>query len=65
MNRLAPGTCAGIFVLSFWQKRGLPTEGLRLRQRTQQDPESGAPRGVEHAIEAPPSIAVRRHISPT
>jgi ribosomal protein S12 methylthiotransferase accessory factor len=27
------GTCAGIFVLSFCQKRGIPTEGLELSER--------------------------------
>lgn len=26
------GTCAGIFVLSFCQKRAIPTEGLEIRQ---------------------------------
>ena len=50
------GTCAGIFVLSFCQRRGLPTEGLRLRQRVQQDPESGALLSVELDIEVPPSF---------
>jgi ribosomal protein S12 methylthiotransferase accessory factor len=29
------GTCAGIFVLSFCQKRGIPTDGLEIRQRMQ------------------------------
>jgi ribosomal protein S12 methylthiotransferase accessory factor len=27
------GTCAGIFVLGFCQKRGIPTEGLELREK--------------------------------
>ena len=27
------GTCAGIFVLSFCQKRGIPTDGREIRQR--------------------------------
>ncbi len=31
------GTCAGIFVLSFCQKRGIPTEGLELRQQAHWD----------------------------
>ena len=28
------GTCAGIYVLSFCQQRGLPTENIRIRQST-------------------------------
>ncbi|MDE2291724.1 MAG: OsmC family protein [Elusimicrobia bacterium] len=31
------GTCAGLFVLSFLQKRGLTTEGLELRQSAEWD----------------------------
>jgi putative redox protein len=31
------GTCAGIFVLSFCRKRGLPTEGLELTQTADWD----------------------------
>lgn len=31
------GTCAGIFVLSFCRKRGLPTEGLELVQTEEWD----------------------------
>ena len=28
------GTCAGIYVLGFCQQRGLPTDGIRIVQRT-------------------------------
>jgi len=31
------GTCAGIFVLSFCQKRGIPTEGLEIVQKAEWD----------------------------
>lgn len=31
------GTCAGLFVLSFCQKRGLPTHGLELTQTPEWD----------------------------
>lgn len=31
------GTCAGIFVLSFCKKRGIPTEGLEILQRAHWD----------------------------
>jgi ribosomal protein S12 methylthiotransferase accessory factor len=33
------GTCAGIFVLSFCQKRGIPTEGLELVETFERDEE--------------------------
>jgi putative redox protein len=32
------GTCAGIYVLSFCQQRGVPTEGIRIRQSMVSDP---------------------------
>jgi putative redox protein len=32
------GTCAGIYVLSFCQQRGLPTEDIRIRQSMVTDP---------------------------
>jgi len=50
------GTCAGIFVLSFCQSRGIPTDEIRIIQ-THFGKESG--RGVakiEIAIELPPSF---------
>ena len=35
------GACAGIYVLNFLRKRDLPTDGVRLIQRMQRDPNSG------------------------
>lgn len=32
------GTCAGIYVLSFCRRRGLPTDGLRIVQKVERDP---------------------------
>jgi putative redox protein len=32
------GTCAGIYVLGFCQQRGIPTDGIRIRQSTEYDP---------------------------
>ncbi len=32
------GTCAGIYVLSFCQQRGIPTDDIRIRQTTETDP---------------------------
>ena len=57
----AIGTCAGIYVAGFCQKRGLPTEGIRIRQRNEVDPETGVLRRVELDIEVPPSFPDRYH----
>lgn len=32
------GTCAGIYVLGFCQQRGIPTDGIRIRQSMEADP---------------------------
>ncbi len=50
------GTCAGIFVLSFCQQRGLTTDGIRIAQRAHHDPETGALAGVNLDIEVPASF---------
>ncbi len=52
----AIGTCAGIYVAGFCQKRGLPTEGIRLRQRNHFDRETGALQRVEIDVEVPPTF---------
>jgi putative redox protein len=52
----AIGTCAGIYVAGFCQKRGLPTEGIRLVQRNRLDPETGVLAGVDIDIEVPPGF---------
>ncbi|ACL67538.1 OsmC family protein [Anaeromyxobacter dehalogenans 2CP-1] len=52
----AIGTCAGIYVLGFCQKRELPTDGIRLRQRAHFDPETGVLARVELDIEVPPTF---------
>jgi ribosomal protein S12 methylthiotransferase accessory factor len=52
----AIGTCAGIYVAGFCQKRGLPTEGIRVVQRSHLDPQSGALSRVEIDIEVPPGF---------
>ena len=35
------GTCAGIYVLGFCKQRGLPTEGIQIRQRIHTNPFTG------------------------
>ena len=52
----AIGTCAGIYVAGFCQKRGLPTEGIRIRQRNHFQPETGVLARVELDIEVPPAF---------
>jgi len=47
--------CAGYFVLAFCQARGLPTEGIALRQRMSFD-EAHRVREVELDIEVPPGF---------
>lgn len=50
------GTCAGIYVVGFCQKRELPTDGIRIRQRNHLDPETGVLTRVELDVEVPPSF---------
>jgi ribosomal protein S12 methylthiotransferase accessory factor len=50
------GTCAGIYVLGFCQQRGLPTEGIRLLQRTHTNRETGMIENVEIEIQVPESF---------
>jgi ribosomal protein S12 methylthiotransferase accessory factor len=50
------GTCAGIFVLSFCQTRNLPTDGIRLTQRLEFNPDTRALARVHLDIQVPPSF---------
>ena len=50
------GTCAGVYVVGFCQKRQLPTDRLRLRQVNEFDPESGVLASVALTIEVPPDF---------
>lgn len=52
----AIGTCAGIYVAGFCQKRGLPTEGIRLVQRNHFDETTGVLARVELDIQVPPAF---------
>ena len=47
------GTCAGIYVLSFCQQRGLSTEGIRIVQRVEGDRQTGMVGKVILDIEVP------------
>jgi putative redox protein len=50
------GTCAGIYVLSFCQQRGLPTENIRIIQRMNFNPLSRMVDQVELDIQVPPEF---------
>ena len=50
------GTCAGIYVLGFCRQRGLPTDGIQLRQRVEPDPRTGMIAKVHLDIEVPPDF---------
>jgi putative redox protein len=50
------GTCAGVYVLGFLRKRGLPTEGVKLIQRAHRDPATGMTDQVEIEILLPASF---------
>ena len=47
------GTCAGIYVLVFCQKRGIPTEGLKLVQRAERSAQSGMIDKIRIEIQLP------------
>ena len=49
----ALGTCAGFYVLSFCQRRGIATDGIRLVQQTETDRDTGMVRQVRLDIELP------------
>ena len=49
-------TCAVIYVLGFLRQRGLPTEGVRLRQRVHRNPATGMVREIDLEIMVPEEI---------
>ncbi len=55
------GTCAGIYVLGFCAQRGLPTNGIRIVQRTEKDPATGMIGAISLDIEVPPDFPAKYH----
>jgi ribosomal protein S12 methylthiotransferase accessory factor len=49
-------TCAGLYVVGFCQARGIPTEEVRLTQRTEKDPKSGRLLRVSLEVHVPPGF---------
>ena len=50
------GACAGIYVLGFCKQRSLPTQGIRIVQRTHSDPATGMVGQIDVEIQVPPSF---------
>jgi ribosomal protein S12 methylthiotransferase accessory factor len=50
------GACAGYYVLNFCRQRDIPTAGIRLIQRAEQDPETHLVGKVSIAIYLPPGF---------
>ncbi len=55
------GTCAGIYVLSFCQQRGLPTEGVKIKQSMHTDPFTRLVSKVDLEIQVPDSFPKEYH----
>jgi ribosomal protein S12 methylthiotransferase accessory factor len=50
------GTCAGIFVLDFMQRRDISTEGAKLTLRGERDPETRLVSKMRIEIQLPPNF---------
>lgn len=50
------GTCAGIYVLSFCQQRGLPTDNIRIIQRMHTNPFTRMIEKIDLDIQVPPNF---------
>lgn len=57
------GTCAGIYVLGFCKQRGLPTEGIRIKQRMHRSTQTGLIGKIDLEIEVPPTFPEKYHAS--
>jgi ribosomal protein S12 methylthiotransferase accessory factor len=55
------GTCAGIYVLSFCQHRGLSTEGVKIVQRVHSNPTTHMVEQVDLDIVVPPDFPEKYH----
>jgi putative redox protein len=55
------GTCAGVYVLSFLESRGLSTEGVTLTQKHLFDPMTNGLAGVDLEVNLPDTIPTKYH----
>ncbi|MGE5263401.1 MAG: OsmC family protein [Acidobacteriota bacterium] len=53
------GACAGIYVLGFCRQRGIPTDGIKIVQRMQTDPETHMVSNVSLDILLPPGFPTK------
>ncbi|MEM8531437.1 MAG: OsmC family protein [Chloroflexota bacterium] len=53
------GTCTGIYVLNFCRQRNIPTEGLRMTQHMDTDPETGMVRSIKLEVHLPTDFPVK------
>jgi ribosomal protein S12 methylthiotransferase accessory factor len=49
-------TCAGFYVLEFCKQRNLPTDGIRVIQRTTRNPATGMVENLDIEIQTPPEF---------
>jgi putative redox protein len=56
-------TCAGIYVLGFCQKRGLPTDGIQIVQRTHTDAQTDMIEQIDLEIHVPTGFPEKYHDS--
>jgi ribosomal protein S12 methylthiotransferase accessory factor len=54
-------TCAGLYVLAFCRTRAIPTDQIRLIERTESDPKSGRLLHVELEVRVPPGFPAEYH----
>jgi ribosomal protein S12 methylthiotransferase accessory factor len=54
-------TCAGIYVLSFCQKRNIPSDGIRLSQSWTREEKTNRLESVRISIEVPADFPVKYH----
>ena len=54
-------TCAGFYVLAYLKNKGLPVEGVKVRQKHEVNPQTGKMEKVGIFIELPPAIAQQHH----
>ncbi len=50
------GTCAGFYVLRFCRQRGIPTDGVRIRQRAHWNQSTRLVERIDLDIEVPPEF---------
>ncbi len=53
------GTCAGIYVVIFCEKRGIPPDNIRIVQRMEKDSGTGMISKITIDIEVPPDFPVK------